>query len=127
MGIGPEKLVGICMERSLEMMIAIVGLVKAGGAYLPLDPAYPAERLAFMLEDSTVSVVLTHSLASDRLPSCAARVIELDTEWEKIGKEPEQNPAGLNDAAHAAYVIYTSGSTGRPKGVVVAHSNVVRL
>jgi amino acid adenylation domain-containing protein len=118
LGVGPETRVALCMERSPEMVVAILGVFKAGGAYLPLDPSYPRERLAFMLEDSRAPVLLTHSAAAGSLPDCAAEVLSLD---ELIEDESAENPRPLTAALNAAYVIYTSGSTGTPKGVTNTH------
>jgi len=123
LGVGPEVLVGISTERSLEMIIGILGTLKAGGAYLPLDPTYPQERLAYMLEDSHASVLLTQSHLLDRLgvkrdPQSAIGnrqfTICLDTDWEVIAQEPDTNPVSGVTPDNLAYVIYTSGSTGRP-------------
>ena len=124
-GVGPERLVGICMERGLDMVVGLLGILKAGGAYLPLDPSYPSERLRFMLEDVGVSVILTQRAVMDTLPAHQAQVICLDTEWERIAVESEEAP--VNDVAshNLAYVIYTSGSTGRPKGVLGLHQGAV--
>jgi amino acid adenylation domain-containing protein/non-ribosomal peptide synthase protein (TIGR01720 family) len=127
LGVGPDVLVACSLERSLDLVIAILGILKAGGAYLPLDLAYPKERLAFMLEDSQTPVLLTQQSLLDRLPEHRARVICLEADWETIARESEQNPAGGTESANLAYVIYTSGSTGKPKGVQVEHANVVRL
>ncbi|HEU0078676.1 MAG TPA: amino acid adenylation domain-containing protein, partial [Longimicrobiaceae bacterium] len=126
-GVGPEVPVGLCLERSLEMVVAILGVLKAGGAYVPLDPAYPADRLAHAVEDSGVRLVLTQARLRDRIPAGTAEVVALDLQWARIAR---QDPSPLPDAAgpgSPAYVIYTSGSTGRPKGVQVTHANVVRL
>jgi len=129
LGVGPETLVGLCVDRSLEMVISLLGILKAGGAYLPLDPAYPQERLAFMLQDSLVSVLLTQAwlvanlpISDLRSPTSNLQIICLDADWETIAQESEENPV---TAENAAYVIYTSGSTGKPKGVPVPHRSVV--
>jgi amino acid adenylation domain-containing protein len=130
LGIGPESLVGISMERSLEMMIALLGTLKAGAAYVPLDPSYPAERLQFMLDDSRASILLTRS--RDSFPRIAAdgrnvRPIYLDTGWPEISRETEDTPRVEMTPENLAYVIYTSGSTGQPKGVQIPHRAVVNF
>ena len=123
-GVGPDVLVGICLERCLEMPIAILGILKAGGAYVPLDPEYPKERLAFMLKDAKVSMLLTQQRLLDRLPLCEAMILDIDTSFEVIARESQDNPAGGGTAKNLAYVIYTSGSTGRPKGVMITHQAI---
>ena len=127
LGVGPEVLVGICMERSLEMVVGILAILKAGGAYVPLDPTYPQERLAFMLEDSQVPVLLTQEQLLETIPENRASVVCLNKGFEVFAAESEENPVSNVTAVHLAYVIYTSGSTGKPKGVLVNHHNVVRL
>jgi amino acid adenylation domain-containing protein len=127
LGVTPETLVGICVERSLEMMVGLLGILKAGGTYVPLDPAYPKERLAFMLEDAQAKVLLTQEKLLVELPACDARVVCLDTDWEVITLEKNQNPKSDMTANHLAYVIYTSGSTGKPKGVQIPHDAVVNF
>jgi amino acid adenylation domain-containing protein len=122
--------VGICVERSLEMMIGLFGILKAGGAYLPLDPAYPAARLAFMLEDASVSVLLTQSglvdkLSSLKLSSLNSPMVCLDTESEQLSEKSSDNPDNGVQPTNLVYVIYTSGSTGRSKGVMVNHRSLV--
>jgi amino acid adenylation domain-containing protein len=121
MGVGPESLVGLCVERSPEMVIGMLGTLEAGGAYLPLDPAYPRERLAFMLEDSGARVVLTQQSLADGLPAGDRKVVLLDAGFAAEPPIPGPEPVPGN----LAYVIYTSGSTGRPKGVLVPHSALV--
>jgi amino acid adenylation domain-containing protein len=123
-GVGPDVVVGICMERSLEMVIAVLGILKAGGAYLPLDPTYPLERLSFMLEDADVDVLLTQERLRDTLPSIPAHVFALDAE-DTLAGYSEENPDPLATADNLAYVIYTSGSTGKPKGVMIEHRGIV--
>ncbi|MBU7585508.1 MAG: non-ribosomal peptide synthase/polyketide synthase [Nostoc sp. TH1S01] len=127
LGVEADVLVGLCVERSLDMIVGILGILKAGGAYVPLDPDYPQERLAFTLEDAQVSVLLTQQQLLESLPQHQARVICLDTDWEKIAQNSFSNPQNTATPDKLAYVIYTSGSTGKPKGVLVNHKNVVRL
>jgi amino acid adenylation domain-containing protein len=131
LGIRPETLVGICVERSLAMMVGLLGILKAGGAYVPLDPAYPSERLAFMLEDSHVSIVITQvkflescqeaSLGLPRTYVC------LDRDWPLIAQDSAENPASETCSENLGYVIYTSGSSGQPKGIKINHGSVVNL
>ena len=123
-GIGPEVRVGVCMERSAELVVAILAVLKAGGAYVPLDPGYPAERLAHMLADSGVPVLLTVESVRDRLPAHGAETVCLDADAALIAAEPATAPACATEPEHGAYVIYTSGSTGQPKGVVIEHRNI---
>ncbi|MEA5498672.1 non-ribosomal peptide synthetase [Limnoraphis robusta] len=125
-GVKPEVKVGICVERSFEMIIALLGVFKAGGAYLPLDANYPAERLAYMVEDSQISVLLTQSHLSISQTS-DLDVICLDKDWNIISKEPPENPQVSVSPDHLAYLIYTSGSTGLPKGVLIPHNGLVHL
>jgi amino acid adenylation domain-containing protein len=127
LGVGPDVLVGMYLERSLEMVIGILGILKSGGAYVPMETAYPGERLAFMLEDTEAPVLLTQQSLLAHLPEHKALVVCLDTEWEKVAQESEENLSVEMRADSLAYVIYTSGSTGKPKGVLVTHYNVVRL
>jgi len=125
LGVGPEVLVGICVERSLEMIIGLLGILKAGGAYVPIDPTYPKDRLAFMLKDSSVSVLLTQQKLMEKLPAHSARVIGLDSDIEKIAVHSQENPGNGVKPENLAYVIYTSGSTGKPKGVLIPHGSLV--
>ncbi|MGH9591973.1 MAG: non-ribosomal peptide synthetase, partial [Bryobacteraceae bacterium] len=125
LGVGPERLVGLCVERSPEMVVALLGILKAGGAYVPLDPQFPKERLAYMLEDSEARVLITQTHLRDTVPSQKATVVCLDdTEWEQESSAAVDSGAG---AENLAYVIYTSGSTGKPKGVQITHRSVVNL
>jgi amino acid adenylation domain-containing protein len=124
LGIRPELLVGICMERSLEMVVGLLGILKAGGAYVPLDPQYPKQRLAFLLEDTQVSVLLTQQRLVTYLPEHAAKVVRLDMEDKAIRTESIENPVSEATADTLAYVIYTSGSTGEPKGVMISHRGI---
>ncbi|WP_292779568.1 non-ribosomal peptide synthetase [Nostoc sp. NMS9] len=125
--VGAEVLVGLCVERSLSMVVGLLSILKAGGAYVPLDPDYPTERLSFMVEDAQVRVLLTQQQLVESLPKHQARVVCLDTDWEKIAQNNELNLENTAKPDNLAYVIYTSGSTGKPKGVLVNHANVVRL
>ncbi|MCO7507622.1 AMP-binding protein, partial [Pseudomonas sp. VE 267-6A] len=120
---GPEVLVGLACERSLEMVVGLLAILKAGGAYVPLDPAYPEDRLAYMMEDSGLSVVLAQSHLQLPVPQ-GVRTLLLDDDF---GAFATHNPALSLDPANLAYVIYTSGSTGKPKGALLAHHNVLRL
>ena len=126
-GVKPETLVGLFLERSLEMIIAILGILKAGGAYVPLDINYPEERLAYMLSDSQVSIVLTQESLSSNLPENQARLIYVDTDTENIEKESSENLTTTINLDNLAYVIYTSGSTGKPKGVLITHQGLGNL
>lgn len=126
-GVGPDVLVGICMKRSLEMVVALLAIFKAGGAYVPLDPEYPKERIAFMLEDSEAAVLLTQARLAAMLPPHNATVIQVDADWPAIERESVENPVTSVTSSNLAYVIYTSGSTGKPKGVMVEHRNVVNF
>ena len=124
-GVGPEVVVGLCLERSVEMIVALLGVLKAGGAYLPLDPELPLERLGYMLEDAGVGVVLTQRRLEKRLPSFFGMTVLMDEEWERIGAESGRELESGVVAGNLAYVIYTSGSTGEPKGVMVQHRSMV--
>lgn len=124
LGVGPEVLVGVCAQRSLRRLAGILGVLKAGGAYLPLDPAYPAERLAFMIEDSAVALVLAESATADAVTGMPASVVCLDTDWPEITAGEDTALPGPAAGNNLAYVIYTSGSTGRPKGVLIEHSSL---
>ncbi|MFP2912017.1 amino acid adenylation domain-containing protein, partial [Pyxidicoccus sp. 3LFB2] len=123
LGVGPESRVGVCLERSLDLVVALLGVLKAGGAYVPLDPAYPKERLAWMMEDSDASVLLTWQSLRDVVPPHSARVLCLD--GDTVSREPDTRPPLLAGANSLAYVIFTSGSTGRPKGAMNAHAGIV--
>jgi amino acid adenylation domain-containing protein len=127
MGVGPETRVGIALERSAELVVAILGVLKAGGAYVPLDPAYPADRIAFVLEDAGAAVLVTTDALRGRLPASGAAALCIDADAEAIAAGSAENAGADGGPESLAYVIYTSGSTGRPKGVQVTHANVVRL
>jgi len=124
LGVKPEVLVGICVERSLLMVIGLLAILKAGSAYVPLDPSYPQERLAYMLEDSQPGVLLTQQYLLKSLPNHKAQVICIDADWKQIANESTENPASNITCDNLAYVIYTSGSTGKPKGAMNTHSGI---
>lgn len=124
-GAGPEMIVGVCMERSAEMVVALLGVLKAGAAYVPLDPDLPPERLAFMLSDTRAALLLTQQRLVNSLPPNRPQPVCLDTDWANIAPySPENLPVAVSEQ-NLAYVIYTSGSTGRPKGVLVPHRGIV--
>jgi amino acid adenylation domain-containing protein len=127
LGVGPGVLVAIYLERSVEMVVALLATLKAGGAYVPLDPDYPAERLEFLLRDSAAPVLLSHERLRTLLPESRARVVYLDSGAGAFTSASDANPSPRAAPEDLAYVIYTSGSTGLPKGVMVTHDNVVRL
>ncbi len=124
-GVGPEQRVGLCLERSLEMVIALLAILKAGAAYVPLDPGYPQQRLVFLLQDAQISLLLTQQYLLPRLPHpLTLPLLCLDTDWSLIRSQRRDNLLIPLSPDHLAYVIYTSGSTGQPKGVMVAHRGV---
>jgi len=127
LGVGPNVLVGLCVKRSLDMVIGLLGILKAGAAYVPMDPSYPKERLRYILEDSNASVVVTQESLVDGLPSFAGKVICLDKDWVKVARESEKNPVSQVDPENLAYVLFTSGSSGKPKGVEISHRAVVNF
>ncbi|NEQ65236.1 MAG: amino acid adenylation domain-containing protein, partial [Symploca sp. SIO2D2] len=127
LGVVPETLVGICIERSVEMVVGLLAILKAGGAYVPLDPNYPPSRLNYMVEDAQLSVVITQQKWLSHLPETIASVICLDTDEEIISQQSQENVENKVTASNLAYLIYTSGSTGKPKGVSIPHQGVVRL
>ncbi|EYF04162.1 Long-chain-fatty-acid--CoA ligase [Chondromyces apiculatus DSM 436] len=118
---GPDVLVGLYVERSEDMIVAVLAILKSGGAYVPLDPAYPSERLRFFIEDSGVRIVVTHRGLAATLPYAGLTVLDLQEEEALLATQPDEDPARTVTPEHAAYVIYTSGSTGKPKGVVIPH------
>lgn len=124
-GLGPHKLVGICMERSLEMVVGLLGILKAGNAYVPIDQSYPQERKAFMVNNSGVELLLTIDSKAKSLSSEHCKVISINEEWELISQESREASKLKVKSEDLIYVIYTSGSTGKPKGVMVSHKGVV--
>ena len=127
LGIGPGALVAVCMDRNPELIVALMGVLKAGAAYVPLDPSYPKGRLAFMLEDTSAAVLLTEEKVIDILPPYEAHTISMDADGHEIAGEPASNPSGGVGPDGLAYIIYTSGSTGRPKGVCCRHAGIPNL
>ncbi|HET7234234.1 MAG TPA: amino acid adenylation domain-containing protein, partial [Longimicrobium sp.] len=126
-GVGPEVRVGICLPRTPELVVAMLGVLGADGAYVPLDPAYPCERLGYMLEDAGIALVITESALAERLPETAAALLLLDRERDALAVESAVAPETGAGPENLSHVIFTSGSTGRPKGVMIRHSSVVVL
>jgi len=126
-GVGPDVMVGVSLERSEQMLIAVLGVLKAGGAYVPMDPEYPQERLIYMLEHARMPVLLTESALLERLPEHRVKVVCLDRDWDSISQCSADRAETNVQPEHLAYVIYTSGSTGMPKGVQVPHGAVVNF
>lgn len=126
-GIGPDALVGIFLPRSVDVIVAVLGVLKAGGAYLPLDPIYPHSRRAYMLGNANAQLVLTHQTMQNELGSDTVASICLDTQWPIIAQFPDTNPVSSVTAENLIYVIYTSGSTGKPKGVALPHRAIANL
>lgn len=125
LGVKPDVLVAICAERSVEMIVGFLGVLKAGGAYIPLDPAYPHERRAYKLQDAQAPIILTQESLVDLLPDHNSQLVQLDADWEIIAQESQENLSHETTPEHLAYVIYTSGSTGKPKGVMITHKGLV--
>ncbi|MCP4660645.1 MAG: amino acid adenylation domain-containing protein, partial [bacterium] len=129
LGVGPgaEARVGVCAGRSSKLLVALLGILKSGAAYVPLDPAYPPERLAFMLEDAGVRMLVTEERFLDELPELTMPAVCLDRDWAAIAAQTTAHPGRPAVADNLAYLIYTSGSTGRPKGVAIAHRSTVAM
>src|SRR5262249_6577414 len=130
LGIGPEVRVGICVERGIPFLVSVLGILKAGGVYLPLDSSHPVELLESMLTDAQASIILTQESMCDAVSSAAGfwvQVVNRDSDWEQIANEKSDNPQAEVWPDNLAYVMYTSGSTGRPKGISIPHEAIVRL
>ncbi|WP_437605512.1 amino acid adenylation domain-containing protein [Sorangium sp. So ce834] len=128
LGVGPDVLVGLYVDRSIDMIVGLLAILKAGGAYVPIDPTYPPARVQLLIRDSAVSVIVSVSrIASLGLRDCEAKVVFADQDPAPVGAAPSGSPPASVSDGNVAYVIYTSGSTGKPKGVLVEHRNVVRL
>ena len=126
-GVGPDSIVGICTPRSLDTYVGLLAILKAGGAYLPLDPTYPPERRALMLEDAQPQLIVTLETAQQSLPKSNIATVCIDTDWPTIALQSTENPISPVQAKHLAYIIYTSGSTGKPKGVMIEHQALVNF
>jgi amino acid adenylation domain-containing protein len=126
-GVGPEVLVGVCLDRTLELVVALLGILKAGGSYVPIDPQYPRERMLFMLQDAQAPVFVTERTFAADLTLAGTAVIVMEDAAEQLARQPVVNPQSAACPDNLAYVIYTSGSTGKPKGTLITHRNVVRL
>jgi len=127
LGVGPEVCVGISLTRSIEMVVAVLGVLKAGGVYVPIDPSYPSERQAYMLADSAMPVLLTTQALAATLPPHTAHTLYADEEWASVADESTENLESTVAGGNLAYVLYTSGSTGRPKGVAWSHEALTNL
>lgn len=123
-GATTDVLVGVCVERGLEMAVGLLGILKAGAAYVPLDPSYPKDRLAYMQADTKPALVLTQDRYRELL-AAGTEIFSLDTQWDELSAYEDMNPVGAARSGHLAYVIYTSGSTGKPKGVMGTHQSIV--
>lgn len=126
-GIGVEDLVGVCLNRSCEMIVAILGILKAGAAYVPLDPAYPSARLQYMIDQSAARLILAHSNTVRILNNFKDRVVRIDQDWPVIAGQSDTNPNVTSNSSRLAYVMFTSGSTGKPKGVMIEHRGVTNM
>jgi amino acid adenylation domain-containing protein len=127
LGVGPNVLVGLCIERSAALVVGALGILKAGGAYVPLDPSYPADRLTFMLHDAEAPVVVTQEHLAHLVAATECTIVALDRDAAMLAQAPAGPPTRETNVSHLAYVIYTSGSTGQPKGVEIAHDSLLNL
>ena len=124
-GVKPNTLIAVSMQRSPELIICILGILKAGCAWLPLDDTHPVERLNSLLQDARPAALITQSSSADKFQHYQGKRVLLDQDWASINTYPAHNPAPIGGADHLAYVIYTSGSTGHPKGVQIDHKSLV--
>ncbi|MGB9104745.1 MAG: AMP-binding protein, partial [Terriglobales bacterium] len=127
LGVGADSLVGIAVERSVEMMVGLLAILKAGGAYVPIDPSFPPQRIALMIEDSQAPLILATEQTKPRLPQTVARIVFIDGDADEIAKNATDPVSSTATGENLAYVIYTSGSTGRPKGVMIEQRNVLNF
>lgn len=127
LGVGPDVVVGICADRSLDMVVSVLAVIKAGGAYAALDPNYPRERLEFMIQDTQAPIILTQRKLLSSLPKCGATMLAVDSEWDLVAGNPTSNLPCCTKPEHLAYLIYTSGSTGKPKGVAMPQGPLINL
>ncbi len=127
LGMQPDMPVGLCADRSIDMVVGLMAILKAGGAYVPLDPMYPQDRLTWVVEDASLSILVTSTALASRYEKSQLQVVELDAESESGSAESSSNPVSRARPNHLAYVMYTSGSTGKPKGVMIEHRNVLAL
>ena len=125
LGVGPDRLVGVCLQRTPDLVAALLGVWKAGGAYVPIDPSYPPERLSFMVSDAAVQVLLTEKRCEPLFAGVQTKIVCLDTDWATIANESKSNPRAESTPTNLAYVMYTSGSTGTPKGAMILQSGLV--
>jgi non-ribosomal peptide synthetase component F len=127
LNVKPEVMVGLCLERSLDLAIGLLAILKAGGSYVPLDPAYPCDRLVFMIEDSQIPVLITQQQLLAQFPTYQSKVVVIDSDEHLFAEASDQNPHSNITTENLAYTIYTSGSTGKPKGVQINHKAVVNF
>ena len=127
-GVKPDTIIGIStVERSLDMLVGLLGILKAGAAYVPMDPSFPPDRLSYMMEDANISILVTQEHLQDVFPQSDKKIICIDKDWDIIEKENQDSPNCTIDSKNLAYTIYTSGSTGKPKGVMIEHGAVVNF
>ena len=126
-GAQPDQLVGLCVDRGIDMVVGLLGILKAGAAYLPMDPMFPKDRLAYMLSDASAPLLVTSLELIDTFPQYSGEMILIDSQWSQIAQHEAENPLTSVNSSNLAYVIYTSGSTGKPKGVQLEHGSVVNF